>query len=112
VGDEAGASGDGTNRDGSDDVPEVDADSPGSFAEDASPQAPDGAGGTARTLLGFLRLHTFLDIYKLSGRDKLLWRGKVAYTLEMIFHTLAALLFVSIIAVVAWKTLAPIPHFP
>jgi hypothetical protein len=59
-----------------------------------------------------LRLHTFLDLYNRSGNGKLPFRGKVAFSLELLIHLLTAVLILAIVATIAWKTLAPIPKFP
>jgi hypothetical protein len=89
----------------------VDPNNPGGFTEDEDEDAKAGDAAT-RTLLGFLRLHTFLDLYKRSGEGTLPLRGKVAFMLEIFIHLLTALLLLAIIAALVWKALAPLPSFP
>ena len=77
--------------------------------DDGGSKAGDAA---TKTLLGFFRLHTFIDLYRRSGDDELPFRGKAAFVIELFIHLLTALLILSIVAVLFWKAIAPVPHFP
>jgi hypothetical protein len=91
-------------------APQPDENEPASFpSTDEIPTSTDG--GTTGTLLNILSRHPFLGIYeKTADRGDLGTRGRVCFALEVILTIVVLALVLAIIAAVAWKTLAPLPH--
>jgi hypothetical protein len=91
-------------------TPEPSEADPAGFADDddAIPESADG--GTAQTLIKLLSRHPFTSLYEKTAGQKLGLRGRICFLLDVIFVAIVVALLLGIIAAVAWKTLAPLPH--
>jgi hypothetical protein len=84
---------------------------PAAFA-DEDPIPPSADGGTTRTLLSLLSRHPFWSLYVTThGIQKLPVRAWACFVLDVLFRLAVVTILLGVIAAVAWKTLAPLPHF-
>lgn len=81
--------------------------------EDAFSGAITGDGGTTRFLTRLVRMTPFLDLHDRArkGKKGSRARGVLCFALDCLIRLIVVGLLLAIIGAVAWKTLAPLPHF-
>jgi len=79
----------------------------------ANDEIPVGAdAGTTRTLMSLLSAHPFWNLYEATrSPEPLKGRALFCFVMDVIFRIVVVLLLLGIIAAVAYKTFAPLPHF-
>ena len=96
-------------------TPDPNPDEPANFP--AGDEISGDAGGAERALLGLLSRHPFCALFDTAApklKDKSKARSillLVCVTLDLVFSLAVVALLLAIIGTVAYKTLAPLPHF-
>lgn len=97
------------------DTPEPDENTPASYpaaVEDQTAGLPaEIDAGTTRALSRLLTATPFIDLHHKAGGDSA-WRRRLCFTLDLLFRLAVYVLLLGIIALVAWKVLAPVPPLP
>lgn len=93
--------------------PQPDPERPAAYPPDQDGLVPTHDGGTTSLLAKFLSRSPFLDLHAraldIDGGEHRV-RAAACFALDCLFRAVVVVLILGIVAGVAWKTLAPLPH--